>query len=394
VRMFINKTMKEELMEEARKKMAEWREIDGPEEETKSLSELVDEAIQDLWAKLDADGGGEIDREEIAAIAEIVGVALDTEQLDELFSEIDVDGGGEVDFDEFNEWLTSGTEIADLVKGEIIKSVTGQETLLQAETKRKLSPKDAMSLLINELFDLVDGDKDGVLTKDELMLLPEHANLAWSVDEKTKACIEILGLDGTKTDKKKFSKWLESDSDMSTRLVQESALAITYRAAVARERKRKQAKGGMFGRFGAKADVDTIKQEAQDLFEKLDSDATGTIPTEFVEQINVLLDISMDDDLAKKQMDPAKTGIIDEDTFVRWYCGNGEAAKLVAAKRKEAELKVVAQEMIDTLHQQGYTEMPTKCLEKLSDYDLTVEQLKKLEKEIPGASHATACHRP
>lgn len=393
VRMYINKYMKEALMEEARNKLAEWREIDGPEEETKSLTELVDEAIQDVWTKLDADGGGEIDREEIGAITEIVGVALSDEQLDQLFDEIDEDGGGEVDFDEFNEWLKSGTEIADLLKGEILKSVTGQETLLQAEAKRKMSSKDAMNALVDELFDLVDKDSDGMLTKEELLLLPNHANLDWTEDEKTKASLEILGLTGATTSKKNFSKWLQSESSMSTRLVQESTLAITYRAAVAREKKRKEAKGGVLGKLGKKPKTDALKLEAQDLFEKLDSDATGTIPTEFIEQINILLEISMDDAKAKKQLDPSNTGIVDEEKFVLWYCGDGEPAKLVAAKRKAAEMKQIAQEMIDTLHKPDNSEMPAKCLEKFSDYGLTAEELQELRKDIPGTSWLHPCSR-
>jgi Ca2+-binding EF-hand superfamily protein len=47
IRMYVNKVMKEGLMKEAQEKIAEWREIDGPEPEPqKSVTELVEEAIR------------------------------------------------------------------------------------------------------------------------------------------------------------------------------------------------------------------------------------------------------------------------------------------------------------------------------------------------------------
>ena len=66
-----------------------------------------------------------------------------------------------------------------------------------------------------------------------------------------------------------------------------------------------------------------VQMDAQDLFEKLDNDATGTIPTAYVEQIDVLLGIMMNIDHAKKQLDASDTGIIDEERFILWYCGDG-----------------------------------------------------------------------
>ena len=103
---------------------------------------------------------------------------------------------------------------------------------MQAEEKRNMKPKEAMKLLIDELFALVDGDNDGKLTKDELTILPAHAGLEWSADEQTKAVLEILGLKGSACNQKKFTEWLESDSDMSNRLIGESPKAITYRMAI------------------------------------------------------------------------------------------------------------------------------------------------------------------
>ena len=58
----------------------------------------------------------------------------------------------------------------------------------------------------------------------------------------------------------------------------------------------------------------------------------------------------------------------------------------MAKKRRVAELTATAQDMIDRLHQSTNSEMPTKALEKLAEFGYTPEKIKKLEKEIPGAS--------
>ena len=185
-----------------------------------------------VWDGMDVDGGGELDREEMEGFGALVGVELTEEQLDDLFWEIDVDGGGEVDYSEFNDWIRGGTAIANLVKGELVKAVTGQETLLQAEMKRRISSKDAMKMLVKELFELVDKDGDGDLTKEELMRLPALAGCDWTPVQKTKAASEILGMSGRSCDAKKFGRWLQNaDNQMATQLLGQSKLCITYRAA-------------------------------------------------------------------------------------------------------------------------------------------------------------------
>ena len=99
VRMFVNNYLKQEMMKEAAEKRAEWQAEDGDSdaEDQKTLTQIVDEEVIRVFGLLDVDGGGEIDREEIATMRDIVGIDFTDQELDQLFDEIDEDGGGEVD---------------------------------------------------------------------------------------------------------------------------------------------------------------------------------------------------------------------------------------------------------------------------------------------------------
>ena len=56
--------------------------------------------------KIDADGSGELDREELAALyKEARGEKLSKKQLKTAMAEMDTDGSGSIDFAEFEGWL-------------------------------------------------------------------------------------------------------------------------------------------------------------------------------------------------------------------------------------------------------------------------------------------------
>jgi len=75
------------------------------------LSEVTEEARQwgdlsteEIFHKIDADGSGTLDREEVARLAAALGCVLTERQHEEMFSEMDKDGNGEVDAAEFTAW--------------------------------------------------------------------------------------------------------------------------------------------------------------------------------------------------------------------------------------------------------------------------------------------------
>ena len=60
--------------------------------------------LRELFDEIDTDGGGTLDRGEIKALADKLGVAMSKRELDLAMKGVDEDGSGEVDFEEFAEW--------------------------------------------------------------------------------------------------------------------------------------------------------------------------------------------------------------------------------------------------------------------------------------------------
>lgn len=396
IRIFTNNFLKEEMMKEAVEKRAEWHDVDGSddEEEQKSISELVNEEVVRIFGVLDVDGEGDIDRQEIAELRTLVGIDFEEEQLDALFEEIDEDGGGEIDFDEFSAWLTSGTEISELVRGEIFKKVTGQQTLAEKDALRKLKPKEALAMLGETLFELVDANQDKKLARDEItQLFGTKAELKWTVDQLEDVADEIL-LGKAEASMKMLMAWLQTD-DMPLRelFVKQSPIAITYRASLARAKKaaRKKGTGGLLGKLrGKKGFVDANEQAAEDMFESLDVTASGIIPAaESVSQIAHTLQIEWPDEVAVVQeLDNHSSGNVDEERFIVWYC-DPELSMQVALVKKEKAVKLaaMAQQMADTLTQiQDATSLPVAALTSLTSYGYDDASLRKLERAMAGAA--------
>ena len=68
-----------------------------------------------LFHKVDIDGGGTIEEEEVQALSSRMGNRLDKVQLREAMEDMDADGSGEVDLEEFQEWFGRGKEIDAVV---------------------------------------------------------------------------------------------------------------------------------------------------------------------------------------------------------------------------------------------------------------------------------------
>ena len=64
-----------------------------------------------LYNKIDTDGGGCIEAEEVAALSARLGHPLTGTQLQEAMDDMDADRSGEVDLEEFQEWFSRGKEV-------------------------------------------------------------------------------------------------------------------------------------------------------------------------------------------------------------------------------------------------------------------------------------------
>jgi hypothetical protein len=85
-----------------------WRE---EEEDDVLLRQAEEEAREEncrqMFASIDEDGSGEIDKAELAVLCKKLGRKLNPRELDEAMREMDTDGSGSVDYEEFRAWFNS-----------------------------------------------------------------------------------------------------------------------------------------------------------------------------------------------------------------------------------------------------------------------------------------------
>ena len=74
----------------------------------------TDEQLKEVFTNADTDGGGTLDRDEIAALAVKLGKRLSKKELDEAMKDMDEDDSNEVDFDEFKAWWNDSVKKLEL----------------------------------------------------------------------------------------------------------------------------------------------------------------------------------------------------------------------------------------------------------------------------------------
>eukprot|EP01046_Picozoa_sp_COSAG06_P011470 COSAG06_NODE_656_length_13333_cov_6.485492_4_plen_166_part_00 len=84
------------------KKKKDKKKKDKPSSAAKDAAEA--EKLKNLWATLDSDGSGALDKNEVREVMKSMGKDLDDAQLDAAMAEIDKDGSGEVEYEEFLVW--------------------------------------------------------------------------------------------------------------------------------------------------------------------------------------------------------------------------------------------------------------------------------------------------
>ena len=98
--------------------------------ETKLLS-----MAREIFDKIDVDGSGTLDRDEVSALSIQMGRELRSLELDAAMAEMDQIGDGTVDFEEFRVWF---------------------KNMMDGDT------------MVRELFEAADKDESGVIDRDEL----------------------------------------------------------------------------------------------------------------------------------------------------------------------------------------------------------------------------------
>eukprot|EP01043_Picozoa_sp_COSAG02_P002582 COSAG02_NODE_60_length_43475_cov_59.494582_10_plen_3160_part_00 len=88
-------------------------------------NQLKAAALRKIWSQVDADGSGDLDREEVAEVLKLMSsesaAEIGPDDVDRVMAEIDDDGGGSIEFAEFAEWyerqeMSARHEDAELIK--------------------------------------------------------------------------------------------------------------------------------------------------------------------------------------------------------------------------------------------------------------------------------------
>ena len=117
----------------------------GPPALAKKLSETSEDNLSEMFKKIDKDGDGSLDRDELLHVFESIGVTLPPDEFDaEIVSKMDTDSDGNVSFDEFCFWMLSGAKHADTLRAGVVKGDMPQEEVKEAQAyiKSNKIPKE------------------------------------------------------------------------------------------------------------------------------------------------------------------------------------------------------------------------------------------------------------
>jgi len=106
--------------------------------------EVSDEVLvlyREVFRLFDLDGGGSVEKDELAAGLNVVGLHPHPEELNEIFGQVDLDGSGQIDFSEFFEllMLTKAKKDGKVVQKQPTVTVNMLASIQPFQTLRKLS---------------------------------------------------------------------------------------------------------------------------------------------------------------------------------------------------------------------------------------------------------------
>ena len=143
------------------------------------------EELRELFNHFDADGSGELGKEEVGELLATLGTNLNDEELDKLIKVMDKDGNGEIDLDEL------------------------ASVMLNMKQTKKLSEVGL------ELFEKFDPDGSGEVSLDEMIETFSKVGKNWDMEDVV-AFFELIDLDKSgSVDKEEFMQFISDVEAMS-----------------------------------------------------------------------------------------------------------------------------------------------------------------------------------
>ena len=82
-------------------------------------------ALREVFQSIDTQGEGALDKAQITQLMAQCGAELTSEEVDQVFAVVDQDGGGDIDFSEFAAWMMSTSDIAAKLRAGLTSKVLG-----------------------------------------------------------------------------------------------------------------------------------------------------------------------------------------------------------------------------------------------------------------------------
>lgn len=129
--------------------------------------------LKRVFGTFDKNSDGFITKQELRDSLKNIGIVMDEKDIDDMIKNVDTNGDGLIDLDEFCESFASLfiKEESDSDSEDSTSSITGDEDLKEA-------------------FDVFDGDKDGVITVEELRFV--LSSLGFIEGNKLEDCKEMI----------------------------------------------------------------------------------------------------------------------------------------------------------------------------------------------------------
>jgi hypothetical protein len=126
-----------------------------------------DEVVRRLFDKMDADGSGALDREEVAHLAKTLGTEVESEAgLDAAMALMDIDGNGTVEYAEFKIWYQKHVAEQASAASQGAAMESGMRKFFDSLSPKKRKQKQDMAIeadrgVARTIFDSIDADDSG-----------------------------------------------------------------------------------------------------------------------------------------------------------------------------------------------------------------------------------------
>ena len=212
-----------------------------------------DSRVRRAWLRADADGSGQLDKEEVKAV--LLGMELDVD-VEQVFHEIDEDGSGTVEYAEFKAWFVlQEAEAQQRVSAKAVKvrskkleakeedskmrqawlgaDTDGSGSLDREELRKVLVsmdfPEDQLEEMFDDLFEEIDTDGSGAVEYGEFKAWFVQQEAAAQERWQEQAATSMAEPEDESSGKEEdmvWRAWLKADADGSGQLDKEELKVV------------------------------------------------------------------------------------------------------------------------------------------------------------------------